>query len=374
MSYKNNILIVGPINKKNFKIYGGTTTSLKLLKNSSLSRKYNLVYLDTCPASIPPPNFFKKIPTFLYRILKYTYLSLTIKPYATLLFIAGPSSFFEKGIMNFISKVFNLKTFIFPRANSLISWAGNNKIKKFLMRILIKNADKIMCQGSEMRNFFIEKLYLEDDKTSILLNWTLTKEISNIGENKIKNFKNHNQKFLFIGWLYKEKGIYELINALTLLKKSHKNVKLYIAGGGKEYSNIAQLIQKNNLQENCKLLGWVNGKEKIKLLKKCDTLILPSYSEGFPNVIIESLGAGLSVVATSVGSIPSQLVANEEFIPIPTNNIGYLKNILKKLIKDSNLHRKISRNGFKKACKNYSLRKASFEIIKIIESFYKEDF
>ena len=141
---------------------------------------------------------------------------------------------------------------------------------------------------------------------------------------KIRLDSEHNKKFLFMGWLIKEKGIYDLVYAFIKLKKIHRDAELYIAGDGPEKNSLEKLILEEGIEESCKLIGWVDTNIKFTLLETCDTFILPSLSEGFPNVIIEALGAALSVVSTEVGSIPSQLNCHKDFISIPINNYKYL--------------------------------------------------
>lgn len=364
---KRNIIIVGPINKKNYNVFGGTLTSLKLLKKSELSKRYNLIFLDTCPRSISSNNIFMKLPISFFRTFRFLILCLRFNPKIILLFIAGPRSFFEKGIMNLIAKFLNIGTIIFPRANALINWYEKNIFNKIIFKLLIFKVNKIICQGVEMKNFFLNKLNADFKKIFILNNWTLTSEISKIGLKKLNLYKVHNQKFLFMGWLIKEKGIYDLLNAFTYLKDEFPSVRLFIAGHGKEYNALKIFIKENNLKDYCKLLGWVKGKKKLDLLENCDSLVLPSYSEGFPNSIIEALGSCLSVVSTSVGSISSQLEPNSEFLLIPQNNTKFLYKKLKQLILDKSLHNRISKNGYKKSLKNYSLKNVSLELISIIE-------
>ena len=109
-------------------------------------------------------------------------------------------------------------------------------------------------------------------------------------------------------------------------------------------------------------------KKKLWLLDKCDTFILPSYSEGFPNVLVEALGAGLSVISTEVGSIKSELNSNEDFIPIPVNDAKNLCSVMQDLVENPILHKKISSNGFEKASNSFSLANATKDLTQIIEN------
>ncbi len=365
---KNKILIVGPINKKNFDIYGGTLTSIRLLLKSELSKKYQILVIDICPKSIPPANIFIRIPSLSKRFFHFLYICILNKPCAILFFFGNNTSFIEKAVMNIIAKLIGIKTIMLPRANMFIKWCKENFVNKYLASFFLKSSNKIICQGSEMQCYLSTLIKNEKEKIVILDNWTLTNEISEIGRKKVVLNKPHNKKFLFMGWLIREKGIYELINAFIQLSKEVVGVELYIAGDGPEFNFLEKIIKEEDIQDKCKLIGWVDSNTKLKLLETCDSFVLPSYSEGFPNVIIEALGARLSVISTKVGSIPSQLVSNKDFISISIKDENKIYSAMKMLIEDDQLNKKISNNGFNKAFEKYSLNKGSSKLINIIEN------
>lgn len=111
-------------------------------------------------------------------------------------------------------------------------------------------------------------------------------------------------KLLFIGNLIKTKGVYELVAAASLLKKQKIDFELAIIGKGPEYDNLKKEIASQTLQEHVKLVGALPHEALPQWLAESHALILPSYREGVPNVIMEALASGTPVVATSVGGIP----------------------------------------------------------------------
>lgn len=326
-------------------------------------------FLDTCQKSVPPPILILRFHDYVFRFFKYLLICFFYKPDFILFFFGTHISFLEKAIMHLVAKLFGIYTIIFPRANIFIYWCKNNLLKLLIVKKLLVNINKVICQGEEMKSFFVKDVRLPENRVCIIKNWTLTPQIQKLGKKKLNQFKIHNKKFLFIGWLIKEKGIFELIDAFIEFKKKYHSAELFIAGDGEEYNSLKKIIQNNHyIYDSCKLLGWVGNEKKLWLLDKCDTFILPSYSEGFPNVLVEALGAGLSVISTEVGAIKSQLNSKEHFFPISVKDSKNLYSVMKDLVENPILHKKMISNGFKKASKSFSLNNAINELTQIIEN------
>ncbi|WP_370243559.1 glycosyltransferase [Alteromonas abrolhosensis] len=117
-------------------------------------------------------------------------------------------------------------------------------------------------------------------------------------------FQGQQVRLLFIGSLIKTKGIEELIDAMTLMKKNVTSIVLDIIGDGELIEKIRYEVKVNKLNENINILGSVPHDQLLPYLHNADALILPSYREGVPNVVMESLATGTPVIVTKVGGIP----------------------------------------------------------------------
>ncbi|WP_440874884.1 glycosyltransferase [Thalassotalea sp. PLHSN55] len=115
---------------------------------------------------------------------------------------------------------------------------------------------------------------------------------------------------IFIGNIIKTKGVYELIGAVKKLKEQGTDFHLHMVGNGPEIDGIKKLIGDLDLSSTVTVHGTIDHGKVVNLLQKCHALVLPSYREGVPNVIMESLACGVPVVATAVGGIPE--VVNQQ--------------------------------------------------------------
>lgn len=114
-------------------------------------------------------------------------------------------------------------------------------------------------------------------------------------------------KVLFLGRLIREKGIYEMLEGFLAAHNINNNMELVIAGNGPELDNLKAFIIKYRLSEYVKLLGHVSGEKKYEELVSSHIFLLPSYTEGMPNSVLEAMAAGCIVYGTPVGAL-------EEFI------------------------------------------------------------
>jgi glycosyltransferase involved in cell wall biosynthesis len=123
------------------------------------------------------------------------------------------------------------------------------------------------------------------------------------------NFPDTNEmRILFLGGVpsYNEKGAYTMAELCNkILKKPISNIKINIKLGGPNIQRVLTVIDDIE-QENMsiQILGAIGRDEVKRHMNESNIVIIPSYSEGMPNVLFEAMATGNIIIATNVGGIP----------------------------------------------------------------------
>ncbi|HLY53070.1 MAG TPA: glycosyltransferase family 4 protein [Steroidobacteraceae bacterium] len=110
-------------------------------------------------------------------------------------------------------------------------------------------------------------------------------------------------RLLYLGRMVREKGLYELLEALKLACSRNVAAKLVLAGDGPATESLRWTAAAHGLT-GVQFVGQVSGSRKAALLEWADALVLPSYAEGLPYALLEAMAAGVPAIASRVGAIP----------------------------------------------------------------------
>lgn len=147
--------------------------------------------------------------------------------------------------------------------------------------------------------------------------------------------------FGFAARLEHLKGPLKLIQGFHIAQRMRSNIELRIAGEGSQRQEITVMLDKLGLVKKCQLLGvYTTLKERHQFMSTIDVMVLPSLTEGTPNVIIEGMAHGKPIIATTVGGIPD-LVSEEEGILVSPGDEQALGNAMARLAGDLELRQKM---------------------------------
>lgn len=126
--------------------------------------------------------------------------------------------------------------------------------------------------------------------------------------------------FLAVGRLSEEKGHICLVNAFARILKTGASSKLVLAGDGPLRALIEGRCRELGIADRVRITGWVSGDQVRQLLLESKALVLPSFAEGLPVVLMESLALGRPVVSSWVAGVPELVEAGTNGWLVPPGN------------------------------------------------------
>ena len=178
----------------------------------------------------------------------------------------------------------------------------------------------------------------------------------------------NNNRLVCVGRLSEEKGQLLLLEAVCILKKSKFDLEVVLAGDGEMREVIENRIKELDLEKQVKITGWIDGNEVRQQIINSRAMVLPSFAEGLPVVIMEAFALGRPVVSTYIAGIP-ELVENEiNGFLVPAGSVGHLATALKKVLStDLAILQKMGQEGMRRVAMDHSARDEA----KKLASFFK---
>jgi glycosyltransferase involved in cell wall biosynthesis len=181
---------------------------------------------------------------------------------------------------------------------------------------------------------------------------------------------------VFVGQILRTKGILELIEAGS--KLTDRGLHLDLVGPVSK-SFQAKLMRRAAALSSADWLHFHGSKphyEAIYIMAISDLLVLPSYTEGFPNVVLEAMALGKPILATGVGAIPEMLdMGGEEEcgVIVPAREVVPLATALERLMANPSLRQELGKKARRRAERLYSVPVACGQLTDLWESLLQSD-
>ena len=193
---------------------------------------------------------------------------------------------------------------------------SNKIIKAITMRLLQNNIDHLVFLSKNTQEAFVN-MGIAREKTSVIYNFhNIKMNAEEVAVKKEKHIDYKKMELLFIGSIDERKGILDLLNALKNVKSDY-----HLTICGKPVDERIEMKLDQTIQSfprgQIDIKGYVTGQEKVNVLKNADIMILPSYGEGFPIVLLEGIAAANALITTNVGAIPEVFDGNNGVIIEP---------------------------------------------------------
>lgn len=352
MQSKMKILIIGHVGKP----VGGLSIYYESLLNSSISKKIDIEFIDSMSGTktfaergkLSTKNIWnglKLLKIFISRIIAF-------QPDIVDIATAYKASFLKNSLLIIIAKLFGAKVVLRPRCSIRMFLPDKPRIWNSYVLGILGFCDGIIVLSNE---WMILEGKIKNKNIALFPNAIDLSLLSAIERVYIDG----SVEILFLGHIGKEKGIFDLIEAISSMDISlNKRFKLRIVGESlkeQEVKKLKENIIQKGLSELVKILPPVYGDSKNEYFRSSDIFVLPSHHEGMPISIIEAMGAALPIVASTVGGIPDLIEDGITGLLIPPHDTMALSKALEKLILSEELRDRLGNAAREYAKKNHEI-------------------
>ena len=232
-------------------------------------------------------------------------------------------------------------------------------VKFFLRFILRSNNSYLILQNSDDAQMLIENNIVDRARVSIIRGSGVD----------IQVFKPNPQTgneliIMLIARMLKDKGVEEFVIAASQLKSQGINARFVLVGGADQENPSAIPVKKlNQWDSEGSIEWWGKRDDMVEVYKQANIVVLPSYREGLPKVLLEAAACGLPIVTTDVPGCREIVINEKNGLLVPAKNAQALAKAINRLINSPELCKQMGEKGREMVEKEFSLDKVVGETL-----------
>lgn len=294
-----------------------------------------------------------KIRDFIIQFIQF--LRILISYWPALVFLPLPKSFtpFVRNSLLFWAAYFFKIPCVGELAGMTFYFVDRSKVGRLYSKLVLSKMKCIRVLGNnvaeELNRVGINNTFISDNGVLI-----------GKGIKYCANRKDGVVQLLFVGTHSPQKGFDILLKAFIYLIEKGHSVTLHTLGewiSSKFYYEMKRFLVLHRIENKIVFHGLKHGQEKWNLFSESQILVLPSFREGQPLVLLEGLGCGIPVVATRVGAIPETIENGKNGYLVETGSISQLSKCLENLVLNEKVRIKMSRANLELFQKRFTLEK-----------------
>ncbi len=158
------------------------------------------------------------------------------------------------------------------------------------------------------------------------------------------------------------------MRAFATLRPRHPELKLRLVGDGPERAALEALARELGVSESVTFAGRLPEEETLAEIARADLLVLSSFMEGLPIVLMEAMAVGVPVVASRVAGIPELVEDGETGLLFTPSDWDELATRIDSLLGDEALQARLTEQARAKVASEFDTRKSAKEIAELFNS------
>ena len=343
--------------KNNFEVLIVCNTSK--FKKKILAYGFNIKHIDLDRKSINPFQELKTLIQLIRIISDFkpdVIQSVALKP---IIYSSFCKIFFSKTIKLNVYSIVGLGYLFINKGvfNSFLK----NLVETFLKLFLKKKKNIVVFQNNDDLSYFIKKKIIEKEQSVLIPGSGVNTRYFTPMTNKKKKYDLIMHSRMLI-----DKGVYDLINAIKILKRKEIKLTVLLLGSPDEKNRAS--IKKEYLKhlDKRKIICWIPSKPNVlSYIQQSKIGILPSYREGFPKSLLESASCGLPLISTNVAGCREICIDGYNGFLSNVKDPHDLARVIEKLLFDRKSQLLMGRNSRKFCIEKFSDFEISNQFLKI---------
>jgi len=247
-----------------------------------------------------------------------------------------------------------------------------SKITKLLYKLSAKLHKKLIFQNSTDKDLFIENGFVEEKNALLVKGSGVDTGFFFPSENGVDyNFTT----FTFVGRLLYDKGIVEFVEAAREIGKKYPNARFWVVGELDQ--NNPSSIEKEDLNKwiDQKIIEYRGFEKDVRpILRKTDCVVLPSYREGLPRIILEGLSMAKPIITTDTAGCKETVEVGINGYLVPIKSSSKLAEAFSRFLEmDAKDQKAMGLAGRQKAEKEFDSILIADQVYKIIEPIFNSE-
>ena len=289
------------------------------------------------------------------RIKPNIVFNYTVKPYIYSTMVA---KFLNIPVVNFVT-----------RGNIFTRNTLSDKLVKVLYKFALNKANLILFRNPEDKALFIDQKIVKKPPNELIEH--------NTGVDTIKfkqqeyYGKNNPFRFLFVGRLIPDKGIFEYLQASQDLSKKYNNISFEICGKIFEQNDCQNTKRKFDIffnNQQIKYHGFVNNVQSY--INKADCIVIPSHPTGTPKSLLESLACGKPIITTNTPWCKQSVVGEQNGFLVEAKSSQSLAEAMEKMFHlESEVLREMGKISRKLAEDKFDLELITGKFLRVVQTY-----
>ena len=237
-----------------------------------------------------------------------------------------------------LGKLFHIPTVVQAHGSDVHTYAGKNRLMQKLTCFTVGGSGKVLVVSRDLARTLQAMCKSRADRFGYHPTF-IDGKLFSPGPSEERD-----RTVLFAGGLLENKGILPLIEAAETFLTAVPDLHLTFLGDGPLKSRIQNWIEEKGFESRVTLAGVVPYNDMVRHLRRAFALVLPSYQEGMPSVIIEALACGTPCVATAVGEVPNIIYQGINGLLIAPGTPEEIASSVMKLVRNRVLYSEMRKN------------------------------